>query len=427
AADVDNDPMNDLELVFADDVFTYRGGTLARLAEGPVGFDHALVAQLDGAGPPEIVSVDFNTHLMDIWRVNPAGGTEFVRRGLDINGTLDPVRCAESSAGRERGGGPPTAGDVNGDGVPDIAIAGGVGYAVLNGASLVDMAVSDADTFLWQNETVDCSSAQTGSSVFDFNGDGRVEVLYADEQTFRIYNGENGDVIFQACNTNGTILEQPIVADVDADGQADAIVVSNARYRNCIEGTPLPDGSPGTATDATSGVRIYSSVGGDWVRTRRVWNQHAYSITNVREDGTIPSRVDPNWQTLNNFRLNRQPGNEDAAADVVVQLLPNCAEGALEIVVRNVGESVLPAGVSIDVYRGPGMTPTEAMRLETLTTTTPLFPAQSQAFSLPLGDDRDVIDLRESAAFAIATVPEGTPECRAENNVSVLARFCDLL
>ncbi|MEZ4272531.1 MAG: hypothetical protein R3C68_14215 [Myxococcota bacterium] len=42
--------------------------------------------------------------------------------------------------------------------------------------------------------TRDGSSKQTGTSVFDFQGDGRAEVLYGDECFFRVYNGQTGEV-----------------------------------------------------------------------------------------------------------------------------------------------------------------------------------------------------------------------------------------
>ncbi len=104
---------------------------------------------------------------MWLWRHDPTapGGFVIVREPVDINGTLDPALCAPGSAGSTRGGGPPTVADFDGDGVPDVALAGGVGYAILNGAKLVDPAVAGPDTFLWVKQTRDCSSAATGSST----------------------------------------------------------------------------------------------------------------------------------------------------------------------------------------------------------------------------------------------------------------------
>lgn len=426
-SDVDDDPDHRLEVVSARRIYRAEAGQLTVVADNGIAGTHPLVTQLDGMGPPEIVAMNNGDHSMTVWRYDAAAPGNFVvvRSRVDINGSLDPTDCPASSAGRTRGGGPPTAGDVNADGVPDIAVAGGVGYAVLDGARIMDPTVTDPLTlFFWTQNTVDCSSAQTGSSFFDFNGDGRAEVLYADEHTFRIYRGATGDVLFEACNTNGTILEQPIVADIDNDGQADIVVASNARYRECLD----------AAGTATSGIRVYSSRDGDWVRTRRVWNQHPYHITNVGEDGTIPTREAPNWDdpSLNNFRLNRQPGNQTAAADAVVQVEPRCSGLGLFVTVRNLGESVLPAGTNVEVYRGTymaGTTPPAADRIAMLSTTRALYPAQAERFEvdLPAADQGPILLEGSLGAFALVSVPGGTQECRPDNNVGSLMRLCQLL
>ncbi len=412
--DVDGDDDGTLEIVTGTEIWRLSDGSFEQIADTETaGTTHALVADLEPGGLPEIISVNSSTHTLDVWRFDPEAdnGVEMIRAGLDINGRLSPTLCAAGSAGRTRGGGPPTASDVNADGVPDIAVAGGVGYAVLDGARLVDPAVADADTFFWADQTVDCSSAQTGSSVFDFNGDGRAEVLYADEHTFRIYEG-TGDgaggarVLFDACSTNGTILEMPIVADVDADGQADILVVSNARYRACLD----------DPADRVSGIRVYGNSAGSWVRTRSVWNQHDYHITNVNDDGSIPRVEARNYATegLNNFRTNRQPGNQFAAADAVLSLEPRCdAEGGVFAVVRNLGEAVLPAGAEVTLIAGTIAAPEEV--LGTMVTTIPLYPAQAEPLGFEVPDD---IAAGVRALHGQVQVLGGTPECREDNNTS---------
>jgi len=426
AVDVDDDADHTLEVIGSRRIYQVGDGSvLTTIADTGIGGNYSLVAQLDGMGRPEIVSIATGNHTLTLWRYDEgeASGALIIRSGIDINGDLDPTRCAASSSGRTQGGGPPTAGDVNADGVPDIAVAGGVGYAVLDGARLMDPSVTDPlELFFWSQDTVDCSSARTGSSVFDFNGDGRAEVLYADEHTFRIYEGATGTVLFDTCSTNGTILEQPVVADVDGDGQANVVVVSNARYRECLEGSET----------AISGVRVYGSADGDWVRTRRVWNQHAYHITNVNEDASIPQREAPNWDDpeLNNFRLNRQPGNAFAAADAVLALAPLCSESAITATVRNLGESVIPAGAVVGVYRGaPVASPAAADELGMATTTRALYPAQAETLTVPLpdADARAILFEGTETAWGRVTVPAGLQECRTDNQDAILAESCVLL
>ncbi len=43
-----------------------------------------------------------------------------------------------------------------------------------------------------------------------------------------------------------------------------------------------------------------------WIPARRIWNQHTYHVTNVREDATIPQFEPKSWQQLNTFRTQAQ-------------------------------------------------------------------------------------------------------------------------
>lgn len=384
------------------------------------------VGDLDRDGTPEVVVVDNLNHTLLVWGYDgaAAGGFVIERAPVDINGPIPPSACAPGSWGNTHGGGPPTIADFTGDGYPDVAMAGGVGYAVFNGQALMDPAVAGPATLLWIQPTVDCSSTSTGSTVFDFNGDGRAEVVYSDQQRMRIYDGPTGDVLFEVCNTTATLIENPVIADVDNDGHADIVVVSNAYASSspdiqCNDGTSL----------GQSGVRVFGDPAGAWVRTRRVWNEHAYHITNVGEDGSIPQVEMPNilQPGLNNFRQNKQPGSEFAAPDAVVSLSPRCAPAyALAATVRNIGEAALPAGVPVGFYVGQPGTGTQ---LGVVATSRALYPAEAEVVVLPLpGAGQDVLN---GTVYAVvddggAPHPEWT-ECRTDNNVSaVVSGSCDI-
>ena len=257
------------------------------------------------------------------------------------------------------------------------------------------------DTRLWLRPTQDCSSAQTGSSVFDFDGDGQAEVVYADETTMHVYAGATGEPLFETCSTNGTLWEYPLVADVDNDGHADIIVGSNS-----YSGFTCEDGSK------TTGIRVFGDLEGNWVRTRRVWNQHAYHVTNVEESGAIPAAEASNHEVpgLNNFRQNVQPSGQFSAPDLVVSIAPECdGEGyALRARVLNVGEAPVEAGVVVGFYRG-------GTQLGQLATTRALYPLTFEDLELALDEEIDD-DVR-------AVVDDGAPphpwhECRTDNNES---------
>jgi hypothetical protein len=376
------------------------------------------IGDFDKDGKPEVVAVFTSSHLVSFWHYDGAQAAKFswVRRDIDINGTL-VQHCPPDSTGFTEGGGPPTVADFDGDGVPDVALAGGIGYTVLSGARLVNPALPASATVLWTTATTDCSSADTGSSVFDFDGDGKAEVVYSDEEYLRIYEGPTGRVLFQTCNTTGTLIEYPLVADVDNDGHADIVVVSNS-YANA---TPEYQCNDGTNL-SQAGVRVFGDVAGSWVRTRRVWNEHAYHITNVNEDGTIPKTEAPNWKQpgLNNFRQNKQPGSEFAAPDAVVSLAPRCS-GAYAVVatVTNIGEAALPAGVAVGFYAG---TPGSGTKLGVGATTRILFPAQSEAVTLLLPNPPQGIRDGTTPIYAVvddtATPHPGWHECRTDNDTS---------
>ena len=109
----------------------------------------------------------------------------------------------------EGGGGPPTIADYDGDGAPEVGVAGRNVYAMFDGDGAL----------VWQRPTQDLSSGITGSAVYDFEGDGLADVVYADETNLWVFSGPDGGVKlqFEAHNSN-TLLEYPVIADVDNDG-----------------------------------------------------------------------------------------------------------------------------------------------------------------------------------------------------------------
>ena len=398
-ADVDGDGM--LDIVGPRYVYDASGNLIA-----DVGIDghHAAVADFDGDGQPEIAVIHNANHTLYLWRVNPAmpNGAELIRQGVNINGPLGA--CSGDS-----GGGPPTIADFNGDGTPDVGVAAGVAYAVFDGAALMTPAIANQDTLMWIVPAQDCSSRRTGSSVFDFDGDGKAEVVYADEQYLRIYDGATGAVVLQECNTTGTLEEYPVVADVDNDGHADIVVVSND-YHSIL----CP-----TDNSQQRGVRIFGDD--KWVRTRRVWNQHAYHVTNVEEDGTIPAVQTANWTVdgLNNFRQNVQPQGEFSAPDLVASVIGICVPNEFGAIarVRNLGRAAVPPGVPVGFYEGePGA---GGVLLGTELTTKTLYPAEAEDVRLLLSDAS--AELRTGQTELWVVVNDGMPphpwvECRPDNN-----------
>lgn len=336
------------------------------------------------------------------------------------------------------GGGPPTIGDFDGDGLPELAVAGKAYYTIFDidctaaprpGGSCA-MGTCDfgacPEGIAWSRSTQDLSSNITGSSMFDFEADGNAEVVYADECFTRVYSGSTGEVIFSQYRSSCTWYENPLIADVDGNYRADLVVPSNkacspngdgipcqfltadgvdAQFAglhcdadsDCVSGTcdsglcrcsataeccadmddakclevgykcsPPPAGTPGTGNTCraahphgVSGIRVYTDANDKWVRSRMIWNQHAYAITHVNEDGTIPksSEWKNNWEQpkLNNFRAN-SPGSQggtespDATAGASTAYTCDGSAATLTAPICNRGTAPVGAGLKVGFY-----------------------------------------------------------------------------
>ena len=144
-------------------------------------------------------------------------------------------------------------------------------------------------------------SGIASSTAFDLLGRGIADAVYGDEAHLWVYDGATGALEMKGNRSSGTLIEYPVVADVDNDGSADIVVVSNS------------GGSSGGIY--TNTVEVFQDAQKRWAPTRRIWNQHAYSVTNVNEDGTIPTHMTNSWTYVNTFRMNAQiqPGGDCVA------------------------------------------------------------------------------------------------------------------
>jgi len=379
-ADVDLD--GQLELVRHDGTYAWTGAGWTREeswappaedAVEAVRMGHVAVADLgefpgavgDAPGRAEIVVAS----APEPDSPNTATGTVRVMTiaGDIVFGPYPLPAEPDQVAGR---GGPPTIGDFDGDGRRELAVAGGSRYTVfdldcdIDGGSAPGCARADGFPrgVLWSRPSQDRSSNVTGSSVFDFDADGQAEVAYADECYLRIYRGTDGEVLFSSSASSGTGYELPVIADVDGDFNSE-IVVALTSGPTCPATDPIY--TRGTATwERGTGFRVLRDELDRWAASRPIWNQHAYSVTHVTDDGTIPrtSAVAPNHTdpTLNNFRMNAQGSLERrGAADLTVSLaraadLCDALTGEVTLAanVCNRGTNPVPDGARVAFYAG---------------------------------------------------------------------------
>lgn len=393
-ADLDGDGKQ--EIITGRAAYDQKGAHLLWNNGQPDGYP--AIADLDGDGKPEIVVVSSGTV-----RVQSATG--------QVLATL-PFPVGVGGAG-----GPPTIADFDGDGKPDFSTAGGKGYMVFKYTPGTPATIS----LLWMKTTQDTSSNRTGSSVFDFQGDGSAEVVYGDECHFRIYSGKDGTELFATPSSSATIHEYPVIADVDGDNNTEIVVVANDKNHGPT-GTKCP---LYTGTDAPRhGVFVYGDAADRWVRTRRVWNQHAYHLTNISADGSVPSPEPVSWvgpQGLNNYRQSSQGAGVYNAPDLQVSLsadLGGCPSLIyLEALVQNHGSLGVAPGVKVSFYvgtSGAGASFAEAF------TKTALLPGQYEAvgadYTVPSGGPAKL-----SFSVAIDGVTPGTSsisECLEDNNAA---------
>ena len=306
--------------------------------------------------------------------------------------------------------GPPTVADFNGDGSIEIGTAGADFYSIAKMECDVDDWEEQGCAergILWKTAIQDCSSRATASSVFDFHGDGRAEVVYADEVAFRIYDGTSGEVVFEDDrHQSNTRIEMPIIADINNDGRAEVLVASAYADRG-----------------DRPGLWLWKDTDGHWVRTRRIWNQHAYHVTNIEEDGTVPSPPEYNWDNprLNNFRQNVQPDGLFDAPDLVLRNIENnttpigCANQGLltvEVEVSNEGALGVPAGVAVDVELVNGDDVVEQKRVHT---TERLLPGHFESFELSFQIDSALFGTHLDV-HAVIDPDEEVNECNEDNN-----------
>lgn len=201
---------------------------------------------------------------------------DYIAGNVTING-CNGSTGTYYARGWESGMGRINIGDLDGDGKMNASYVSGKFLYALD----------DQFKLLWRKDVKEETSGYTGCTLFDFNGDGKAEVVYRDENYLYIINGVDGSTFTQQTCISRTNREYPIVADVDNDGATELCVTCGfddiLAQQNFCNNTYYQNGQ----------VRVFRSAAQPWVPARKLWNQHGYFNVNVNDDLTIP-RVQQN-------------------------------------------------------------------------------------------------------------------------------------
>ncbi len=264
AADLDGD--GTLEVIFGNAAFHADGSKYWSIPGPP--------------GQPQVANFDTNTD-PEIFVSRQDGILILSHDGKILSG---PTQLYDAQTSPNCWSKPGVVQDFDGDGHADISDSSCATVSVYHVDSAYKLTVN------WKMP-VDDTSGLASSTAFDFLGRGIADGVYGDQEKLWVFQGITGAVEMSQIRSSGTLIEYPIVADIDNDGSADIAVVSNTNA--------FPQNYKNT-------IAVYEDSQKRWIPTRRIWNQHAYSVVNVREDGTIPPHPKKSWLNLNTFRTNSE-------------------------------------------------------------------------------------------------------------------------
>ena len=295
-ADLDAD--GDVEVVYDTEVVEgATGATIATLGGTHNSWRTPVLADIDQDGSQEII---LSRNVYDssgtlLWTASAPGAGSFnavADVDGDVGGEVFFVSGSQMAVYEPDGTlittvsvpgsnpGPPCIADFDGDGSVEIAIPANTQISVFELSG----------TRNW-TQTINDTSGLAGCSGYDVDGDNVYEVLYGDQDTFRMYDGSTGTVLYSNTDhISGTLWEYPVIADVDNDDSAEVIIASNTY------------GTSGT----WMGVTVLGHNGDGWPKSGPTWGTHDFAVTNINQDGSIPTTPTASWLEHNVFRA--RPG-----------------------------------------------------------------------------------------------------------------------
>ncbi len=229
AADFNNDDRLDLvtdswgndqvEILFGDSINGFKTpGTFFKVGKMP--YQRLRVADVNMDGNIDIITTNLEGHNVTILLGDGKGNFN--------EATGSPFPCGDAPFGV-------AIGDVNADGRPDLAIINSP--ASMGGAStgingLTVMLGSGAGNFtIMKGSPFEAGKIPNRVAIGDVNGDGVNDIATSDNGSNKIYlflMNKNGSVLSQSAITVGNHPKGIAIADLDGDGKGDIVVCSNS-------------------------------------------------------------------------------------------------------------------------------------------------------------------------------------------------------
>lgn len=280
---VDLDLDGELEVLFGGSAYSADGALLFTVATLPQNRGSVAVANFDDDPYPELYVQFEGAH--GIFEHDGSFKTECPTAMVDLVGV---------------GGYPVAIHDLDGDGHAELLFGLQDSFHVLS-------VEADLCSLRWSRK-VDTNLGSSSGTVFDLLGDGRAEAVYADRSRVQLFSS-TGELLFVTPRSARESIANPIVADVDGDGAAEIVIASSEPVLGDVDAVP-----------PTPTLLVLENADDRFASARRVWNQHTYHHSNVREDGRVPVEA-PHWWSENSFRANSRIKTGDSCIPPTLQSL----------------------------------------------------------------------------------------------------------
>jgi hypothetical protein len=288
----------------------------------------------------------------------------------------------------------PVVADLDGDGQPEIAVMltsihnaavsppepGKTGVFAYHLDDLTrsgaGVAAACRPRWVWESRTGTLENYASNLVAFDFDGDGRRELVALTEHELVILRAASAGGGFEVhyrieCDPDVQFVT-PAIADVDNDGAVEIVGTSFPRYT--------------FGTELSGGIFVLGDANDEWGNAQRLWNQVRFLGNNFAEDAGVPPRHEPPWLAHGSERENLPiPGHgpHDAPDLTLSQLRidpATCPAVVLQARAGNAGSLHAPRGVPVEFWQGdPGANGT---LIGVAPTTTALYPGEHEDVSL---------------------------------------------